>query len=61
MVFSLFSFLLTFYCKFFGTDLLEGVTKNLLENDVFPDGLDKKKLVDKTLQKSDVAIKCSID
>lgn len=52
--------MLTFYCKIWGTSLLESMTKAILLQNELP-GIDKGKLIDKSLKKrmDDDAIKCS--
>lgn len=57
--FTLTSTFLIFYCKIWGTSLLEAMTKSLLEQNVLPEGVDREKLTDRTLRQSDEPIiKC---
>jgi death-on-curing family protein len=60
---SLISSVLTVYCRIWGTHLIETMTANLLEQNVWPVGLDKDKLTDKKLlkEKQTPAIQCSND
>lgn len=52
---------LTFYCRIWGTRLLEAMTKNILEQNALP-GIDKEKLIDRSLKKpNSPAITCAED
>jgi death-on-curing family protein len=57
---SLISNTLTIYCRLRGTHLLEVMTTMMLEQGLFPEGLDKNKLTDKTLKQQPI-IACSKD
>jgi death-on-curing family protein len=53
---------LTYYCRFRGTGFLEAVTRTVLEENLFPVGLDKEKLTDHTLGKgTEPLIKCDTE
>jgi hypothetical protein len=59
---SFISTMLTVYCRIWGIGLLETMTTTLLEQTAWP-GIDKNKLIDKTLmkEKNKPAVTCSKD